>query len=231
MGKVLCILSELNVLKDEFHHIFDTLKTLITDPVMSVEPKFCGKFNTDNVLNFIMFSNHTMSIKIESGDRRYMCIRANPKYAGNQEYFKKFDTIMNNKHAGDVIFTFLKKYERRELLPIPKTKLHKEMEAESMDSVCRYIRDITPDENGIVNYELKATPDKYDGNTIMSDFAYSNYLNYCAVNGDVPRSKVIFGRNISNLGVKTERKRIDKLRKTYYMLDYSLFDSIKVDDD
>jgi phage/plasmid-associated DNA primase len=57
------------------------LKSLITEPTVSVNLKYGPQMEIENYARFIMFSNHTAPLTIEEGDRRYFVVNsdAQPK--------------------------------------------------------------------------------------------------------------------------------------------------------
>jgi hypothetical protein len=62
---VLIILNELSMFKETGSHDADKLKSLITDPTLSIRTKFLNTHTSRNLLNFILVSNHLDPIHLE----------------------------------------------------------------------------------------------------------------------------------------------------------------------
>jgi hypothetical protein len=89
-GKVFIVLNELKNAGEERTANFDALKSIITDPTIRINEKNQPRRDAENVANFVMITNHSFPVKIESGDRRYLVLQVNPQYKGDLEYFEKF---------------------------------------------------------------------------------------------------------------------------------------------
>jgi len=86
-GKVLVYIDELPTSNTEYHNIFDSLKNLITDPLLDIEKKGVESYMTDNLLNFIASTNNKYSVKIEKDDGRYCAIPVNEEKVGDRAFF------------------------------------------------------------------------------------------------------------------------------------------------
>jgi Family of unknown function (DUF5906) len=53
---------------------YETLKQIITNPVLPIDPKFRDHVEARNSVNFMFGSNHNDAIRIEPGDRRFFVI-------------------------------------------------------------------------------------------------------------------------------------------------------------
>lgn len=68
-GKVLIVIEELQT--GGRQEIADTLKPMITNARIEVQAKNCDQRTTDNVANFLIFSNHKDAVLKTENDRRY----------------------------------------------------------------------------------------------------------------------------------------------------------------
>ena len=63
----------------------DYLKTLITEPSISIERKGVDKFNARNVANFFFCSNHRDAVRLEESERRFAVFYTAQQKAGDVE--------------------------------------------------------------------------------------------------------------------------------------------------
>lgn len=71
-GNLVNVLNEIKISGHNRHEILNGLKSLLTDPVVSVNEKFVKPYNTLNVTNYIAFTNYVDAVPIESkADRRW----------------------------------------------------------------------------------------------------------------------------------------------------------------
>lgn len=204
---IFCVVNELSVIQGEFHRDFDKMKMLITDEKQEMEPKGKEVEKPSTYCNFIMFSNHEMTIRIESGDRRYVCIEMGNQMVDNLPFFEGIVNTLYNQNAGNVIYTFLRGYQGVKLTPIPKTKLHREMEEYSLDNCTRFIEEmkvpIGDEKSGFTRIDKETTRNgvviyyKAEEN-IPYPVVYAKYQSWCAENGEVPVTKNKFSRNARN---------------------------------
>ncbi|GET67077.1 D5-like helicase-primase [Rhizophagus irregularis DAOM 181602=DAOM 197198] len=71
----------------EWHGANNRLKSLITEPYISIEEKGIDVKVIDDFAGYMILSNHAMPIRIEMGDERFVALNVSAKYKGNREYF------------------------------------------------------------------------------------------------------------------------------------------------
>lgn len=102
----------------------DDLKTIITEDTIVIKEKYVNDMVMKNVCNFIMISNNNTPFRIEMGDRRYLVVRTNDKYAGVKSYFDELYKTINTEGFYENLFTYFMKYDTQHfsIHPAPKTK-------------------------------------------------------------------------------------------------------------
>lgn len=143
-GKLFTKVDEISLVdSSEFTSAFDKMKTLITDRMIQIEHKGLEHMQIDNLNNFIFTTNHIHTLKLETDDRRYACFECSDRYKNNYDYFEHLDELLNNDHAGDVLFTYFKQYSNLlNLKRIPKTALKEEITNLSKLSALKFMDEI-----------------------------------------------------------------------------------------
>lgn len=180
--KALVVVDELSSAKDCFHTNFDTLKNLITEDRIKVEPKGRDAINIHNYSSFILFTNHKMSFKLEKGDRRYFAIQASDRFVGNVEYFKSLEKSMT-KENGDVFYSYLLNEvqgEKGDEVNFPKSNFREELIMLSLSTPEKFWNDFKRD------FDATTITYKYvdDRIAIKGADVYNMYRNWCHQNGE-----------------------------------------------
>ena len=73
-------------------HDANELKSMITDPKMSIEAKFLNRYTLPNRTNYILTSNNKYCVVLDEGnsDRRYFIVDCDCSLANDKEYYSKF---------------------------------------------------------------------------------------------------------------------------------------------
>jgi hypothetical protein len=74
----------------------NALYSLITEPMITVEPKFVGAYSAPNHLNIDILSNADHYVPASSSARRFFVPTVSPDRAGDFEYFRKIEAQMKN---------------------------------------------------------------------------------------------------------------------------------------
>ena len=80
-----------------------TLKALVTEPTIAVEPKFVNMFQVRNRLKILMASNADWVVPATSDERRYFVLDVSECRRGDREYFNR----LNEAIDGDELPAFL----------------------------------------------------------------------------------------------------------------------------
>lgn len=169
----------------------DALKSVITEKVIDINQKCMPVRTVQNVCNLIILSNHSVPVKIERGDRRYVVVdEVNDKYKGNFEHFEKlcgsFDDVFY-----DNIYTFFMKRDLSSFNPrvIPRTEARDDIINANKSSYELFIQDRI---NEFVN--------GYDCTESFGD-----YQNWSKLNGFMSCNVKTYGVNVKKY---CERRRI-----------------------
>ena len=106
-AKKLIILNEYDMSGKEWHGANNRLKSLITEPYISIEEKGINVKVIDDFAGYMILSNHAMPIRIEMGDERFVALNVSAKYKGNQEYFGSLVKILENPDTASSFMSYL----------------------------------------------------------------------------------------------------------------------------
>ena len=188
--KILTIVEEIPAIQGEFHSQFDTMKHLITDPQVTVEPKGVDAYEIPNMVNFLMMSNNQMALKIEKGDRRYACFEVSDCKRGNEEYWNYIHDKVLTEETAKHFYQYMASLcddDCVSLRQIPKTKLRQQMIENSISAHERFFSDIR---DGLYEVPAGAFMDEFKvkdnviSNAMRADALYKIYTNYCSARGE-----------------------------------------------
>lgn len=74
----------------------DRLKSMITEPCITIEQKYQPRRTIQSLHRFFAASNHDHFGCIEQDDRRFVFLRVSCKHRGNHDYFKKLHEAIND---------------------------------------------------------------------------------------------------------------------------------------
>jgi hypothetical protein len=204
-NKRLVVINEMSSTRDEFRSNFDKLKTYITDPVITIEPKGVNSYQIDNISNFLLFSNHRDVIIVEESDRRYAIFEMSECHLNDTVYFNMLEKECFNQETADAFYTYLVNFSAVEVRNIPNTVLRREMMDLSKSTPLKFL-DAIDDEN------------IFDSPTVSASEFYTRYQRWCSDNGEKNTySSTKFGASIKS---KIQKKRTSK--GYVYVLDLKL---------
>jgi len=223
MSKILCVCNELSTINDSgnnWHAGFDNIKSLITDDLQGVEKKGLEPIMIQNRINFIATTNNRNCIKVEKGDRRYACFEVSDKYKGDKVYFDNFVEVCMNDEAGNDFYNYMiKDYPKEDLVDlrdIPETQFRKDLINGNKNQFERFIEDFLSEDYVMDERKWISKKDK----EITKPNLYEEYLFWCGRDGETPKSKMIFFKNIPKNKLafdlsKNSRKQINGKKITY----------------
>jgi|TARA_R100000479_G_scaffold176476_1_gene131121 hypothetical protein len=85
----------------------EKIKGLSTAKKMNIKKKYANTKTVDSFLRIFFFSNSNKPVRTEADSRRFCIIRNGWKKIGDTEYFSRMRKVIFNKHAMNVIFSFL----------------------------------------------------------------------------------------------------------------------------
>jgi phage/plasmid-associated DNA primase len=201
--------------RDEFRSSFDKLKSIITDPVIEIEPKGLNSYEAKNIGNYVIVSNHDDSVVIEDSDRRYQVLSCSDVYLNNTEYFGRVRKILQLdddtvKDAANSFYTYLMQYKDKvNLFQIIDSPMRQEMKNRSLPSTVRYIKEYIETMNILKNEDA----DKWQYlSNIKAVLLYQKYVEWAKESNEKIMSNTKFGTDIKNYVVKSIKKDA-----TYYI--------------
>jgi hypothetical protein len=99
-GKMLLLANEILDTHNKYQ-FSNNLKDFVTENIISVEKKFCDRYQAKNYIKLVLFSNSNQPISIEEDDRRYAVFYTNKKikevidYHTRSEFFEQTDFFKN----------------------------------------------------------------------------------------------------------------------------------------
>ena len=204
MNKCFVCCNEVSSGENSFHDSFERLKSLITDPTMSIEKKGIDMFNDyPNFMNFIFTTNNYNSVKLGRGDRRYVCLETSGRFCKKYEYFERLLASCNQETA-DHFYTYICGLAKtRNIKNIPTTSLKEDMMIHTISGAERFANEVlnlAPFENSKIKFDENiwenVLANNCENNTILAKHLYKAYQIYCKDNGDKTISSALFGREI-----------------------------------
>ncbi len=196
LGKKLIVVDETSSVKKEFVATYDKIKSLVTGNTVYLEEKFEKAFSVENLLNIIIVSNHSDSIHVSKGDRRYLCLELSKIHLQDIPYFTKLREICFNTEGVNNFYTYILSMDINDIVDvriIPETELKKQIVEISMSSSLKYLK------------YLKNTLNSEEVEELSASTLYFNYKNWCQINNENLVSNTKFGLNIKNYITKEKK--------------------------
>ena len=189
-----------------------TLKSIVTDSRIFVEPKGVDGSMRRNFLHIIMASNKQWVVPASHDERRFFVLDVANDQKQNTEYFNALAKQVDNGGL-EALLDYLLKYDISEfnVRKVPQNKALQEQKNMSLGSVERWwLQRLSEGESttGSCLWEVD----------VPSRLLYEDYLNFCRKGGDSYKEKQqAFGRFISTLHPNV--KRANKTWEHYVWLD------------
>lgn len=138
----LIVCNELSSAETNKYLNSDSLKSVITEKIITIEEKNISPRIAENVCNLILVSNNDVPVKLEYGDRRYVAINVSNKYKGNHAYFSQLCSSFNKDFYNN-LHTYFMKRDVSKFNPrlIPQTEAREMMLRSSQSSYELFIQD------------------------------------------------------------------------------------------
>lgn len=98
-NKVFVSLDELNLYGAANKNANEDLKTMVTDPYMSVNKKFTNQYSEKSYHRFMATTNIDHPVHIDSSDRRFAVFDVKDTFIGNYDHFEALGKIIENPVA------------------------------------------------------------------------------------------------------------------------------------
>ncbi len=219
-NKIMVFVDELPTTSQEFHSQFDTMKHLITDPEICVEPKGVDAYEIPNMVNFMLMSNNLMALKLEKGDRRYACIEVGKSKKGDEEYWETIHDEVLTETTALHFFYYLNTFDIKKcvsLRNIPKTRLRERMIENSQPSHIKFFKEIACGDltiNPNLYIDTFTHNEETISNGLSRDTIYRLYENFCNNAGEKRLKKQLFFDAVT--GCYIDFVRTKKIR--YYVI-------------
>lgn len=105
----LIVCNELSSAESNKYLNSDSLKSVITEKIITIEEKNLSPRIAENVCNLILVSNNDVPVKLEYGDRRYVVTCSSSKYKGNNTYFDKLRASFNRDFYNNLFTYFMRR--------------------------------------------------------------------------------------------------------------------------
>lgn len=144
------------------------MKAFVTEPKMAIEAKFEEIQIVRNLCNLVCISNELLSTYADAGDMREVCLRCDPKRAGDWRYFKQLDnemaaTVDGIEDIGFKALFFYFAYDHKISedfgtgQQIPVTEIQNVQSEATVDNVLSYIRYILDEGQHVSPFRLTDT--------------------------------------------------------------------------
>lgn len=174
-GKLLCVVDEVSTLQESYHNTFDKLKGIITAPTLTIERKGENiKSRPERNSNrIIALSNHAHTLKVEDGDRRWMCVNCSREKVGDYEYFDKlfsFQTAESGRHLLTYLLT--KVNITKNLKKVPMTDIKHQMAEMSQSRPKLFLSDLVTEHesNDIFTYLMAQSRETFGDKFVTDDY-------------------------------------------------------------
>ncbi|WP_367647382.1 primase-helicase family protein [Ruegeria arenilitoris] len=121
----------------------DTLKGMITEPLLAVEPKFQDRFEVDNMLSFMTLTNHQWALHVEFSDRRNAVFEVPLTKKGKTAYWAQVQGRFTSKEGKAAVLYYLQNRDVSQWSAEndrPKTPIYFQQKLQSLDPVMRFWR-------------------------------------------------------------------------------------------
>lgn len=118
----------------------DRVKSLITEPIISIEEKHQPQRIIHSFHRFFAASNHEHFVQVDNDDRRYFILQVSDKVAQNEVYFKRLFAAIESDDAIAAFIHTLTKIDLEGFNPrvAPKTQAHAEQKILSLSRFEKY---------------------------------------------------------------------------------------------
>jgi hypothetical protein len=185
------------------------LKSLITEPVVSVNLKYGPQMEINNYARLIMFSNHTAPVTLEEGDRRYFVFNsaAQPR---SDDYYDQLHRYIESAVGMNAIYSFLMNRDLSSFNPHrrpPMTQAKAEIVEVSGNPLAKYIEEALA--SGHLFQQLAGQEFTYD--------ELCRVLHKDGYGAHAKNTKEL-GQALIKAGITHPRRSVDGQRRRVYLL-------------
>ena len=155
------------------------IKSLITDKVLSVNPKGKTQIMIESYHRFLGFSNFDDSTNTSNDDRRNTIARCSDINKGNMEYFQKLVDVLKEPNAlRSIYWDFkLRDISKFRIGVAFKTEYHKIINEHTVDPLREFVKYFVMNNIGIVEHPSYEILRQYKAWSSIHGFKYSESMN------------------------------------------------------
>ena len=192
LGKVLVNIDEPRCQsKQEFFAMNETLKSIITNETLLVEPKGKDPFSVRDNTNIVGTTNNPHAFVATQGDRRLAIFEASREFAKDRSYHAKLREATDNQEFGNALFTWALDYVKSDEFidvtdqtNIPSTAIRERVLESSRPPLTLFVEQFQGDESNFVSDEIGKT-DIVSPLVIPKIGLYEKYQEWCKKTGNV----------------------------------------------
>lgn len=175
------LFSVINEAGNELRGCMDKIKDVCVAPTVNIEKKGKDPIQFANYNNFIGTTNNMNPFDIAWNDRRFVWLKVNPKYVGNEQYFNMMAECTNHDDFDSSLYHYLKEEVEITITNFqtsrPKTEEYNEIKKRNLSNVIKFLCD---------KYEgfhwRKGRDGDIDISVVKKTDMYSSYKYYCEQN-------------------------------------------------
>lgn len=194
------------------------MKNKISQDRQLIEHKGEDLIDVNDIANYIILTNNNFQSLLEKGDRRYLALLVNNKYAygmdGAKAYWDNMYAKLMNVNAGNHLFHYLLNIDLSEfdIRKVPMTEYKKELKSNQTNNVIKFMLHL---------YNIGYT---HDSDLISNACLYDMYVEWSSKNNETVSSLSMFNNKINEGGFNLIQKKIaddDGKRRSKYFRDIS----------
>ncbi|NYZ69469.1 toprim domain-containing protein [Endozoicomonas sp. SM1973] len=119
----------------------DTLKSMITEPIQTIERKGIDPIMTPSYCRIIMASNHTNIVHAEEDERRYFVLQVGEARKGDHDYWTKYNRWEQSQPLAGMLLYYLKNRDISQFNPriVPASDALTEQKLHSAEPPMRFL--------------------------------------------------------------------------------------------
>ena len=161
-GAQMVVLEEVRVVGHSRHDVMNVLKPLISNDYININQRHRDSRQTDNTVNYLLFTNHHDSIVVTNGDRRYYVLKSGMQTKEDlkvftEDYFTDLFNMLGTHAAG--LRSFFETWQISDDFlasgHAPRTKYLYELLQDTANEATQAIREaIEENPNALVGHDL-----------------------------------------------------------------------------
>jgi hypothetical protein len=191
------------------------LKGFITDEELLINPKCCPLYYVSNFARVLITTNCEFAIRLDPGDRRYLCLRSNDEFVGNIDYFNTIINLMQDEAFIKELFLYFANLDISDFVhnKPPMTQYKRQLINSQMPDIYYFMQDLIEGEIGSVEFE--------NGEAFVTkELLFTGYRGYCERNNIRAMGIKDFLRDIQGqkFNIEQRRRLIDGVRHRGFII-------------